>query len=116
MLDPAPGVHRTQLKRGCVLVWVMPKQTQGHAGAVKAARVTYTLEGLSMPQTAQGAKPRMITIPQAAELYQVGERTLRRYIAEGNLVAYRLGRSIRLRPEDVDNLFTRTDAWAGGER
>lgn len=67
-----------------------------------------------MPTTAQGAKPRMITIAQAAEEWQVGERTLRRYIAEGNLVAYRLGRSIRLRPEDVDDLFTPTDSWAGG--
>lgn len=67
-----------------------------------------------MPKTAQSAKPRMITIPQAAELYQVGERTLRRYIAEGQLVAYRLGRSIRLRPEDVEALFTPTDTWARG--
>ncbi|OAA17316.1 hypothetical protein Caferm_04625 [Corynebacterium afermentans subsp. afermentans] len=67
-----------------------------------------------MPKTAQSAKPRMITIPQAAELYQVGERTLRRYIAEGQLVAYRLGRSIRLRPEDVEALFTPTDTWAKG--
>ena len=67
-----------------------------------------------MPKTAQSAKPRMITIPQAAELYQVGERTLRRYIAEGQLVANRLGRSIRLRPEDVEALFTPTDTWAKG--
>ena len=67
-----------------------------------------------MPKTAQSANPRMIPIPQAAELYQVGERTLRRYIAEGNLVAYRLGRSIRLRPEDVEALFTPTDTWAKG--
>lgn len=59
---------------------------------------------------------RMITVSQAAELYQIGERTLRREIAEGRLVAYRFGRLLRLRPEDVDNLFTRTDAWAGGER
>lgn len=59
---------------------------------------------------------RMITVSQAAELYQVGERTLRREIAEGRLVAYRLGRLLRLRPKDVEDLFTRTDAWAGGER
>lgn len=67
-----------------------------------------------MPQTAHSTAPCMITIPQAAELYQVGERTLRRHIAQGTLVAYRLGRSIRLRPEDVDALFTPTDTWAKG--
>lgn len=57
---------------------------------------------------------RMITVPQAANHYQIGERTLRRHIAEGSLVAYRLGRNIRLKPEDVEALFTRTDEWAGG--
>ena len=56
------------------------------------------------------------TVSQAAKRTGLGERTLHRYIAEGNLVAYRAGRAIRLRPQDVDNLFTRTDAWAGGER
>lgn len=67
-----------------------------------------------MPTKATSAKPRMITISQAAEEWQVGERTLRREIAEGRLTAYRLGRAIRLRPEDVDALFTPTDAWAKG--
>ena len=54
---------------------------------------------------------RMITVPQAAKSYQIGERTLRRHIAEGTLVAYRLGRCIRLKPEDVEALFTPTNAW-----
>ena len=54
------------------------------------------------------------TVPQAAKRTGLGERTLRRYIAEGTLVAYRLGRALRLRPEDVDALFTPTNAWAEG--
>lgn len=49
------------------------------------------------------------TVSQAATRTGLGERTLRRYIAEGHLVAYRAGRSIRLRPQDVDNLFTPTN-------
>lgn len=71
-----------------------------------------------MPTHGTASKPdtaRMITVSQAAELYQVGERTLRREIAEGRLVAYRLGRLLRLRPADVEALFTPTNAWAGGE-
>lgn len=70
-----------------------------------------------MPMHETASKPdaaRMITVSQAAKIYQVGERTLRREIAEGRLVAYRLGRLLRLRPEDVEALFTPTDAWAGG--
>lgn len=56
------------------------------------------------------------TVPQAAERTGLGQRTIRRHIAEGGLTAYRLGRSIRLHPEDVDALFTPTDSWAGGAR
>ena len=69
-----------------------------------------------MPTTASSAKPRMITIAQAAEEWQVGERTLRRYIAQGRLRAYRMGRLLRLRPEDVDALFTATDLWEKGDK
>ncbi|MCT2250968.1 helix-turn-helix domain-containing protein [Corynebacterium sanguinis] len=54
------------------------------------------------------------TVSQAAERTGLGKRTLRRYIAEGDLVAYRIGRTIRLRPEDVDALFTPTNAWEKG--
>ncbi|MFW9097719.1 helix-turn-helix domain-containing protein [Corynebacterium striatum] len=54
------------------------------------------------------------TLPDAAKRVKLGERTLRRYIAEGKLVAYRAGRAIRLKPEDVDALFTPTNKWDGG--
>lgn len=59
-------------------------------------------------------KPSYLTIQQAAERTQLSARTLRRYIAEGRLVAYRAGRAIRLKPEDVDALFTPTNKWSGG--
>lgn len=54
------------------------------------------------------------TLPDAAKRVKLGERTLRRYIAEGKLTAYRAGRSIRLKPQDVDALFTPTNSWDGG--
>lgn len=46
------------------------------------------------------------TIEQASEYTQLSQRTLRRYIAEGRLVAYRAGRAIRLKPADIDAAFT----------
>lgn len=60
----------------------------------------------------RGAK--VLTLEQAAEQWQVSKRTLRRRIAEGRLTAYRHGRAIRLKPEDVDALFTPTNKWSGG--
>ncbi|WP_431603675.1 helix-turn-helix domain-containing protein [Corynebacterium accolens] len=60
------------------------------------------------------ALPHLITLQQASDTTQLSVRTLRRYIAEGRLTAYRAGRSIRLKPEDVDALFTPTNKWDGG--
>ncbi|QPK79263.1 excisionase family DNA-binding protein [Corynebacterium lizhenjunii] len=57
---------------------------------------------------------RYLSLKEAAEYSALSVRTLRRHIAEGRLVAYRAGRTIRLKPEDVDALFTPTNAWSGG--
>jgi excisionase family DNA binding protein len=43
----------------------------------------------------------LLTISQAAALIQVSEKTLRRRIAEGELVAHRVGAQWRLAPRDV---------------
>ncbi len=46
-----------------------------------------------------------LTLTAAAEYLDVSERTLRRYIAEGRLPAYRLGkRQIRIEVADLDKL------------
>ncbi|MBJ7340638.1 helix-turn-helix domain-containing protein [Mycolicibacterium sp.] len=43
-----------------------------------------------------------VTISQVAEQYELSTRTIRRYIAEGRLTAYRIGpRVIRLDAEQV---------------
>jgi excisionase family DNA binding protein len=50
---------------------------------------------------------RKITITQVAEQYEVSTRTVRRYIADGRLTAYRIGpRMIRL---DVDQVRRQLD-------
>jgi excisionase family DNA binding protein len=49
-----------------------------------------------------------VSIAAAAEHLAVSERTIRRYIAEGILPAYRIGRHlIRVDLEDVDKLARR---------
>lgn len=56
-------------------------------------------------QDALDNKKRHLKLQEAAEYYDVSERTLRRRIAEGKLAAVRVGpRSIRVRAEDVEAL------------
>lgn len=55
---------------------------------------------------------RFETLAQAAERIGVSKRTLRRRIAAGELPAYNSGsRILRVRPQDVDALFTQRFAW-----
>jgi excisionase family DNA binding protein len=48
-----------------------------------------------------GASPDL-SIPQVAALRQVHTDTVRRAIARGDLKAYRVGRQIRIRPQDLE--------------
>ncbi|MCV6982987.1 helix-turn-helix domain-containing protein [Mycolicibacterium pulveris] len=51
--------------------------------------------------------PKRPTIKQAADHHGLSEKTIRRYIAEGRLVAYRVGkRSIRVDRESLIRLAT----------
>ena len=43
----------------------------------------------------------LLTVKQAAALLQVSEKTIRRRMAEGELVAHRIGAQWRLAPRDV---------------
>ena len=48
----------------------------------------------------------LLTIESAAEMLAVHPRTIRRYIAAGDLPAYRIGaRQIRVRASDIDALL-----------
>lgn len=52
--------------------------------------------------------PDVATIPQVMEATQLSERTLRKWIAEGVLPAYRLGgKAVRIRREDLEAIATR---------
>jgi excisionase family DNA binding protein len=49
----------------------------------------------------QTAVASLLRIPQVAEGLGVSTRTVRRVIARGELVACRLGRSVRVHPDDL---------------
>lgn len=51
------------------------------------------------------------SIRQEAERTGLSERTLRRYIADGRLRAYKAGKTLRIDPADTDTIFTATDTW-----
>ena len=49
--------------------------------------------------------PRLVLSPaEAAEAFGVGERTMRRWIADGTVPAFRVGRVVRVRLEDLERL------------
>jgi excisionase family DNA binding protein len=54
-----------------------------------------------------------LTVAEVAEQLRVSTMTVYRLIKAGDLVAARIGRSYRLRPEDVDGFLSRRFTQAG---
>jgi excisionase family DNA binding protein len=54
-----------------------------------------------------------LTVAEVAEQLRVSTMTVYRLIKAGELVAARIGRSYRLRPEDVDGFLSRRFTQAG---
>ena len=57
---------------------------------------------------------RLVSLPEAAEVLAVSPKTVRRYIAAGDLDAVRLGRrTIRIKTESLDRLINAhpVNAW-----
>jgi excisionase family DNA binding protein len=50
---------------------------------------------------------RLLTLQNVADRCQVSSRTVRRWVDDGELIVHRLGRSIRIHPEDL-NTFIKT--------
>lgn len=54
----------------------------------------------------QVSNPEYVSLRRAAEYLDMTERSVRRYIADGNLPAFRLGpREIRIKQTDLDALL-----------
>jgi excisionase family DNA binding protein len=54
----------------------------------------------------------LLTVAEVGELLRLSPRQVRRFIADGRLRVVRLGRAIRIRPQDVEALV----ASSGQER
>ncbi len=52
-------------------------------------------------------RPRLVTVPRAAELLAVSPRLVWRLIASGDLDVVRLGRATRVKVESIDQLIAR---------
>jgi excisionase family DNA binding protein len=48
---------------------------------------------------------RYITVAQAAARYGVSDMTIRRHVWDGSIPAIRIGRTVRLDPDQLDELF-----------
>lgn len=57
---------------------------------------------------------RLISLAAAAEMLDISVRTLRRRIADGTLPAYRVGRLLKVNPDDLDNVAQPIPAVGGG--
>ena len=57
---------------------------------------------------------RLISLQDAAEQLDVTTKTLRRRIADGALPAYRVGRLVKVDPDDLERLAVRIPAGGGG--
>ena len=47
----------------------------------------------------------MLTIPQTATILQVSEKSVRRWIESGDLIAHRIGRQLRISQADLDTFI-----------
>lgn len=55
----------------------------------------------------------LMTIEQVCEYLQLSDLTIRRRISDGSLPAYKWGRAVRIRKEDVDALFSPVGPYKG---
>lgn len=75
-----------------------------------AATATPSRRAKRAPVSPPPIARRYYTIEQAAELYGVHERTVRRWLTEGRLTAYRVGgHLLRLDAAEVEALAVRCD-------
>lgn len=60
----------------------------------------------------------LFTVQEAAQYLAVSEATIRRYISDGKLPAYRLGneRLIRVRRQDLEGLLSPINANGDGDQ
>jgi excisionase family DNA binding protein len=69
---------------------------------------------MSSPQRQSGRAARLLSIEEAAEFFSVNQKTVRRWIAAGQLVAYKLGRQWRIPPDEIERFLATRSSWKRG--
>jgi excisionase family DNA binding protein len=80
---------------------------------MKAANGAAEIPGAAMAATATPTR-RLVSLPEAADILGLSVKTVRRYIASGDLDAVRLGRrTIRIKSDSLDRLIDEhpVNAW-----
>ncbi len=75
----------------------------------KAVASSRSFEKSALPPTRTGRGPltlpkQVLTVAETASLFQVSEKTIRRMIARGALPVVRIGRSIRINPQEIEKI------------
>jgi excisionase family DNA binding protein len=112
LLDLPTWVHPTSAPRSRI-----SKKTTGeadvpvHAGGKVRGNDGALLDGQQTPGKRSGATARaarlqpLLTVPEAATILNVSGRTIRRLIDSGAIPAVWIGRSVRLRPRDIERMI-----------
>lgn len=53
----------------------------------------------------------MLSIRETADFFRVSEKTVRRWISSGQLVAHQLGRQWRIAPEEIERFLLTRSSW-----
>ena len=54
--------------------------------------------------------PKLVTVPDAAKMLSISERSAWRLVSTGDLISVKLGRSTRVKVESIDRLIERGGA------
>jgi excisionase family DNA binding protein len=60
---------------------------------------------MSNQQRQSGGPARFLSIKEVAAFFRVSEKTVRRWIAAGQLVAHKLGRQWRISPDEIERFL-----------
>ena len=66
---------------------------------------------MSSPPRQSRDAARLLSIKEAAAYFRVSEKTVRRWIAAGVLVALKLGRQWRIEPDEIERFLATRSSW-----
>jgi excisionase family DNA binding protein len=90
-----------------VPVWAQER----HGGPLRSVRASPQTVSLSNPVS---PIPPLLRVAEAASFLQVSSKTVRRFVARGDLKAVRIGRLVRIHSSEIDRLIAAGCPGGGG--